>query len=117
MRKRKILTYVQQKLKVIGFKLAYIALLQYYAYNNPNTPRWAKNIILGALGYLLTPIDTIVDVTPFIGYTDDIGVLSFALVTISAYINDDIKIKARQKLQKWTGNLDMKSIQEVESMW
>ena len=117
MRKGKILNYVQSRFKALGFKLAYITLLQYYAYNNPNTPRWAKNIILGALGYLLTPIDTIVDVTPFIGYTDDIGVLSFALVTISAYITDDVKIKARQKLQKWTGSLDMESIQQVEKMW
>ncbi|HLT93017.1 MAG TPA: YkvA family protein, partial [Membranihabitans sp.] len=112
MRTDKILNYVQSKIKALGFKLAYIVLLQFYAYNNPQTPRWAKNIILGALGYLLTPIDSIVDVTPFIGYTDDIGVLSFALVTISAYITDDVKIKARQKLQKWTGSLDMDSIQQ-----
>lgn len=117
MRTDKILNYVQSKIKTLGFKLAYIVLLQFYAYNNPQTPRWAKNIILGALGYLLTPIDSIVDVTPFIGYTDDIGVLSFALVTISAYITDDVKIKARQKLQKWTGSLDMDSIQQVEKMW
>ncbi len=117
MRTDKILNYVQSKIKALGFKLAYIVLLQFYAYNNPQTPRWAKNIILGALGYLLTPIDSIVDVTPFIGYTDDIGVLSFALVTISAYITDDVKIKARQKLQKWTGSLDMDSIQQVEKMW
>lgn len=117
MRQRSILSYVQSKLKALGVKLAYIALLQFYAYKNPSTPRWAKNIILGALGYLLTPIDTVVDVTPFIGYTDDIGVLSFALVTISAYITDDVKIKARKKLQKWSGTLDMKSIQEVEKMW
>lgn len=117
MRTDKILNYVQSKIKALGFKLAYIVLLQFYAYNNPQTPRWAKNIILGALGYLLTPIDSIVDVTPFIGYTDDIGVLSFALVTISAYITDDVKFKARQKLQKWTGSLDMDSIQQVEKMW
>ncbi|HLU93538.1 MAG TPA: DUF1232 domain-containing protein [Membranihabitans sp.] len=117
MRKRNVITFVKTKLKQLGYKLAYMALLQYHAYNNPNTPRWAKNIILGSLGYLLTPIDTIVDVTPFIGYTDYIGILSFALVTISAYINDDVKIKARKQLQRWSGELDMKTIQEVEKIW
>lgn len=117
MRKREILRYIQTKLKILGYKLAYMALLLYHAYNNPNTPRWARNIVLGSLGYLLTPIDTIVDVVPFIGYTDDIGILSFALVTISAYINDDIKISARKQLQSWVGELDMESIQEVEKMW
>ncbi len=117
MRKRKILKYVQSKFQILGYKLAYMVLLQYYAFNNPKTPRWAKNIILGSLGYLLNPFDAIVDVTPFIGYTDDIGIISFALVTISAYINDDVKINARQKLQKWVGELDMESIKEVEKMW
>jgi hypothetical protein len=38
---------------------------------------WAKNIILGTLGYLLAPFDAIPDLSPIIGYTDDIGVLSF----------------------------------------
>jgi len=117
MRKRKILNYVKKKFKILGYKLAYMALLLYHAYNNPKTPRWARNIVLGSLGYLLTPIDSIVDVIPFIGYTDDIGILSFALVTISAYINDDIKISARKQLQSWVGELDMESIQEVEKMW
>lgn len=117
MRKRKILSFLKTKLQILGYKLAYMALLQYYAFYNPQTPRWAKNIILGSLGYLLTPIDAIIDFTPLIGYTDDIGVISFALVTISAYINDDVKIKARKRLQKWAGSLDMESIQEVEKMW
>ena len=117
MRKRKILKYVKTKFKVLGYKLAYMALLLYHAFQNPKTPHWARNIVLGALGYLLTPIDTIVDVTPFIGYTDDIGILSFALVTISAYISDDVKINARKQLQSWVGELDMDSIHEVEKMW
>lgn len=117
MRKRQIFKYVKTKLKILGYKLVYMTLLQYHAYNNPRTPRWAKNIILGSLGYLLNPFDAIVDVTPFIGYTDDIGILSFALVTISAYINDDVKINARKQLQSWVGKLDMESIKEVEKMW
>ena len=117
MRKREALNYIRTKFKVLGYKLAYMALLLYHAYNNPKTPRWARNIVLGSLGYLLTPIDSIVDVTPFIGYTDDIGILSFALVTVSAYINDEVKLNARQQLQNWVGELDMKSIQEVENIW
>jgi len=57
---------------------------------------------VGALGYLLTPIDTIPDLTPFLGYTDDLGILSYALVMIAAYINDEVRQKAQRKLNALT---------------
>lgn len=116
MQSKKILKYVCSKFNILGYKLAYTSLLLFYAYQNPQTPRWAKNIVLGALGYLLNPFDAILDITPIVGYTDDIGVLSFALVTIGAYIDQDIKIKARQKLKDWSGKIDLDSIQSVEKV-
>src|SRR5690625_7039190 len=91
-----------------------MTLLLFYAYQNPETPRWAKNIVLGALGYLLNPFDCIADITPVIGYTDDIGVLTFALVSISTYISDEAIINARRQLNRWWGDLDMESVHSVE---
>lgn len=87
--------------RAAGAKVVYAALLLYYAYRRKDTPAWAKRLILGALGYLIAPIDVIPDLSPIIGYTDDFGVLGFALVTVAAYVNDEVRNQARQKLTAW----------------
>lgn len=37
-----------------------------------------KAIVIGALLYFLNPFDVIPDITPFIGFTDDFGIIYFA---------------------------------------
>lgn len=104
-------------LKKGGLRLLYSALLLYYAFRRSDLPGWARSIILGALGYLLSPFDAIPDLTPILGYTDDLGVLSYALVLIAAYVNIDVRIKAKARLKKLTGHdLDDSSIKAVESV-
>lgn len=97
-----------------GTKVVYSALLLFYAYERKDTPAWAKRIVIGTLGYFLTPIDFIPDLSPIIGYTDDIGVLSFGLVTVAAYINDDVRSQAREKLHKWFGQYDEDELKSVD---
>lgn len=98
----------------LGIKTVYTALLMYYAYRRKDTPFWAKNIILGVLGYLLAPLDFLPDLTPIIGFTDDIGMLSFGLVTIAAYINQDVRERARERLAKWFPKFAESDLQEIE---
>lgn len=98
-----------------GHQTVYSALLMYHAYKRKETPFWARNIIIGALGYLLMPFDSVPDLTPILGYTDDMGVLSFGLVTIASYINDDIRIKARKGLFKLFNGIDLEAVQEVDA--
>jgi uncharacterized membrane protein YkvA (DUF1232 family) len=98
-----------------GLKTVYSALLLFYAYTRKETPGWAKNIILGVLGYFLVPIDGLPDLTPVIGYTDDVGVLSFGLVAIACYINDEVRIKARKKLRDWFGEFSLDELAEVDN--
>lgn len=100
--------------KQAGIKTVYSALLLFYAYRRKETPAWAKNIILGTLGYFLAPIDAVPDLTPIIGYTDDIGVLSFGLVTIAGFINDDVRKNARTQLGKWFDQYEDKTLEEVD---
>ena len=100
--------------KQAGVKTVYSALLLFYAYRRKETPYWAKNIVLGTLGYFLAPIDAIPDLTPIIGYTDDIGVLSFGLVTIAAYVNKDVRKNAKTQLGKWFDNYEDKILEEVD---
>ncbi len=97
----------------VGQKSVYTILLLYYSFTRKETPHWAKNIIIGVLGYLLMPFDAIPDLTPIIGYTDDIGVLAFGLVTVACYVNQDVRAKAREQLQKWFGEVDEAQIEEV----
>ena len=108
----KIKNYAKQA----GLKTIYSCLLLFYAYRRKETPAWARHIILGTLGYFLAPIDAIPDLSPIIGYTDDLGVLSFGLVTIAAYINDEVRVKARTHLSKWFGKYNEEDLESVEEM-
>lgn len=42
--------------------------------------------ILGAIGYVISPVDAIPDVVPLVGLTDDAGVVAALMVTLSVEI-------------------------------
>ncbi len=71
----RLLKKIQKFAKHAGLKVVYSVLLMYYAYRRSDTPYWAKRIIIGVLGYFIMPFDALPDLTPIIGYTDDLGVL------------------------------------------
>lgn len=85
-------------IKAAGIQLLYSSLLMIFAYKSPNTPKWAKRIILGAFAYLISPIDTIPDLTPVLGFTDDLSVITFSLVTVACYIDKNIRDTAKLQL-------------------
>ncbi|SEB94292.1 YkvA family protein [Paenibacillus sp. GP183] len=89
--------------KKAGTKVVYTALLLYYVLRSPNVPIKAKAIIIGALGYFISPIDIIPDFLLGVGYTDDLSVLVGALVSVAVYVDNDVKHKARTKIIKWFG--------------
>ncbi len=97
-----------------GVKVVYTSLLLFYAYRRKETPGWAKRIVLGSLGYLVMPLDFIPDLSPIIGYTDDMGVLSFGLVTIAAYVNKEVKEKAKARLGQWFPTVEAQLLEEVD---
>lgn len=94
--------------------MVYAALLLYHAYDRPETPTWAKRMVLGTLAYALAPFDAIPDLAPFFGFTDDLGVLMFGLVSIAGYINEEVKVNAREQVQKWFGTVDIEDLDQVE---
>ncbi|MEZ2877631.1 hypothetical protein CUU62_15520 [Pseudomonas sp. WP001] len=77
------------------------ALKMYYAATDSDTPTWAKTTIYGALGYFISPIDVIPDITPIVGYTDDIGVLCAALAATATHIKAEHVTKAKETLKQW----------------
>lgn len=79
------------------------ALKLYYAAKDSDTPMWAKTTIYVALGYFISPIDAIPDITPVVGFTDDLGVLVAAVATVGAHIKEEHAEKARATLKQWFG--------------
>lgn len=89
--------------KEAGIKAIYSGLLLYYAFESPKTPKKAKAIIIGALGYLIFPLDIVADILPVVGFVDDLGVLGFALAQVAMNIDDTVKQKAKDKLKDLFG--------------
>ncbi|MEM9836667.1 MAG: YkvA family protein [Bacteroidota bacterium] len=100
--------------KSLGSRTVYTIYLLYYAYHRKGTPAWAKRIVLGTLGYLIMPIDAIPDLGFLIGFTDDIGVLSFGLVTIAGYVNDEVRQQAREKVSQLFPGINEEDFAAVE---
>ncbi len=110
----KLLSYLRNYISALSNKGIYIILLMYFAYTNTETPSWAKRIVLGTIAYFISPLDSIPDLTPLIGMTDDIGVLSFGLTTIACYINENVRQKAIEKYKEiFSKDLDQLAISEV----
>lgn len=110
-----LLNKIKDYFRQAGLKVVYSALLMFYAFTRKETPVWAKNIILGVLGYFVAPIDAVPDLTPLIGYTDDLGVLSFGLVTIACYVNEEVRNRAKLRLRDWFGTYDEAELVEIDS--
>jgi uncharacterized membrane protein YkvA (DUF1232 family) len=98
-----------------GKKLVYVVFLLYYTLQKENVPLRAKAIIIGALGYFISPLDVIPDFVPIIGYTDDFGALMMALAIVSIYIDREVKSKAKHKLESLFGQISDNEIEEVNS--
>lgn len=101
--------------KDAGAKVIYAVLLLFYAMKDKSVSIKTKLSIAAALGYFILPTDAIFDLTPLIGYSDDLGVLLFALSQISASITPEVKQKAKEKLKDWFGDLDENELRELEN--
>ena len=77
-----------------GRKILSSALTLYFCLKDSETPAWAKSVIIGALGYLVFPMDFIPDAILGVGFTDDWSVILAAMASVMAHIKDEHKEKA-----------------------
>lgn len=96
-----------------GIKVVYSGLLLFFTLQKSSTPAWAKATIISALGYFIVPLDAIADITPAVGFSDDLGAVVLALGAVAIYIDDDIKEKSKNKLKDWFGEYNEKAIEEI----
>ncbi len=101
--------------KSAGVRVVYAVLLLFYVMTDKNTSTKSRVMIAAALGYFIFPADAIFDLTPIIGYSDDLGVLLFALTQIAANITPEIKEKSRNKIYEWFSEIDEHELQELEN--
>jgi uncharacterized membrane protein YkvA (DUF1232 family) len=84
--------------KSAGKEIVTLALTLYACFRDPDTPAWAKTVILGALGYFIFPLDQLPDITPLVGYADDFGVLTAALAMVAAHVKPEHRAWAETKV-------------------
>ena len=100
--------------KRAGAKMVYAALVLYYTLQSDKVSVKDKAIIIGALGYLISPLDVVPDAIPIVGLGDDLAVLVYVLQKVWGDVNEDIKVKARERLSKW---FDEDEIQEIDELF
>ena len=66
-----------------------------------STPPQVRISIIGALTYLIVPIDLIPDFIPASGFSDDLVALTAVISLWQNYITPEIKFRAKCKLDKW----------------
>ncbi|MBO0601891.1 DUF1232 domain-containing protein [Sporosarcina sp. E16_3] len=89
--------------KRAGKTTVYYSLLLFYVAKSPKVPKSTKMIIVGALSYLIFPLDLIPDFIPVVGLVDDAGVIAGAVFKVISHIDDDIKNKAKTKMNTLLG--------------
>ena len=90
-------------LKSAGLVTLYKALQLYYVLKESSCPAHIKAAILAALGYFILPIDVVPDFIPGVGFGDDLVAITAALVIAQAYVDEEVKRKARDKLDDLFG--------------
>ena len=97
--------------KRAGAKLVYAALVLFYTLQSKEVSYKDKDMIIGALGYLISPLDVLPDAIPIVGLSDDLTVLLFVINKIWVEVPEEVKTRAKEKLSDW---FDEDELEEVE---
>ena len=100
--------------KRAGAEFVYAALILFYTLESDKVSLKEKAIIIGALGYLISPLDVMPDAIPIAGLSDDLAVLVYVLHKVWGEVSEDVKAKARAKLAQW---FDDDEIEEADHLF
>ncbi len=100
--------------KRAGSKLVYAALILYYTLQSDKISTANKAMIIGALGYMISPLDVVPDAIPIAGLADDLAVLLYVLKKVWTDIDPEIQSKAKERLSRW---FDEDEIEEINDLF
>ena len=105
---------IKQFGKKAGIKVIYLVLLLFYTLQKSTTPKFAKSLIIGGLGYFILPADFLPDLIPGIGFTDDLTALISVVVAVALFIDEGVKTKAKERLHVWFENYDEEELVGID---
>ena len=85
----------------------------YLALTKKEKPLWIKIVVIVTVIYILSPVDAIPDV-PFLGYLDDITLLSLMIYILNKGIPSDIMQRCREEVERRIKNTVNEVSQKAE---
>jgi uncharacterized membrane protein YkvA (DUF1232 family) len=97
-----LLERMREKLRRLARQLPFAEdlLAAYFCVRDPATPPRVRWILLLALAYFVLPVDTVPDVLPVLGFTDDAAVLAAALGSVRGSLQPEHRDRARDTLDR-----------------
>lgn len=86
-----------RKIKEWAATLKRKLVVMHLAYRNPNTPWYAKALIILIIAYALSPVDLIPDFIPVLGLLDDLILLPIAIYFVVKLIPEQVMDEASKK--------------------
>lgn len=96
-----------------GLKTVYATLLLYYVLISNQVSIREKSLIIGALGYLILPLDLIPDALPVLGFSEDFTALITAIHAVRSHITPQVELQAKNKLRNWFPSFDENDLEQI----
>lgn len=108
----KLIKKVAKVARTAGLIVIYPAMILYYLFKEKTVPLASKSVIAAALAYFIMPADSIPDITPIIGYSDDLAILLVSLSHLMKYVSPELLQKVKDHLATWFGDVEELNKQE-----
>lgn len=109
------------KIKKVGSKIGvtpiYLVFLLYHSIKSSTIPMINKAPIIGALGYFISLIDIVPDITPLLGYCDDVSIVVGALAAIATQITEEIREEAKGSARKIFPEITDEEFSIIDNMY
>lgn len=80
-------------------------IILYYAWKHPGTPPSIKALLAALTAYVFSPIDIIPDYLPFIGITDDVAIITVAVLFLTKMLPQTVREDCERESAKWRTRL------------
>lgn len=110
----KLFKKIEKVAKSAGVMVIYPAVVLFYLFKEKSVPIASKSIIAAALAYFIFPADSIPDITPIIGYSDDLGILLVSLSHMMKYVTPELLEKVKTRMANWFGDMEELNKQEIK---